>query len=143
VAVVVDANLLVVMVSGDARGSLVSERVEAWIVAGEPIHAPELLQYELAGAFARLVTGRAISSRQVRSAWDALELLPIVRHPLTDSLSHVVEIALQLQRRSAYDAAYVALAEDLGGVLWTLDGPLARNARDVGLPVRLLEPTSP
>ena len=138
-AVVIDANLLVVMVSGDARGPVASERIEAWITADEEIHAPELLAYEVASAFTRLIARHSISSRQARSAWEALEVLPIVRHPLSDDLPRVVEIALQLQRQSANDAAYIALAQELGAILWTLDGPLARNARAAGFPVRLLD----
>lgn len=49
-----------------------------------------------------------------------------------------MEVALELQRQSACDAAYVALAQELGAVLWTLDGSLARSGRAVGFPVRLL-----
>lgn len=142
-AVVVDANLLVVMVSGDARGPMASEQVEAWLTADEEIHAPELLPYELASAFTRLVAGRYISRRQVQLAWEALEVLPIVQHPLSDDLPRVVDIALGLKRQSAYDAAYIALAQELGAVLWTLDGPLGRNARAAGFPVRLLDETNP
>ncbi len=48
-------------------------------------------------------------------------------------------MAARLQRRSAYDAAYLVLAEQLRGELWTLDGPLARNAGALGLPVKLIE----
>jgi hypothetical protein len=48
--------------------------------------------------------------------------LPIVYHPLSDGPS-VVRATLALQRRSAYDAAYLALAEDLDAELWTFDGP--------------------
>jgi predicted nucleic acid-binding protein len=51
----------------------------------------------------------------------------------------VVRAALVLQRRSAYDAAYLALAEDLDAKLWTLDGPLARNASAHGHRVNLIE----
>ncbi len=142
-AVVIDANLLVVMVSGDARGLRASEQVDAWITADEEMHAPELLPYELASAFTRLVAGRAVSARQVRSAWEELSLLPIVQHPLSDDLPRMVEVALRLKRQSAYDAAYIVLAEALGAVLWTLDGPLARNAQAVGFPVRLLDEASP
>lgn len=48
-------------------------------------------------------------------------------------------MAQRLGRQSAYDAAYVVLAQELNAELWTLDGPLARNAIDVGLPVRLAD----
>lgn len=137
----VDANLLVVMVSGDVRGPQTSELVEAWITVGEEIHAPELLPYELASALTRLVAARAMSSRQVQSAWEALSELPVVQHPLADDLPRVVDIALRLKRQSAYDAAYIALAQDLRAVLWTLDEPLAHNAQAAGFPVRLLNET--
>ncbi len=51
----------------------------------------------------------------------------------------VVAMAQRLERRSAYDAAYLALADRLGADLWTFDGPLARNAGSRGLPVHLFE----
>ena len=141
-AVVVDANLLVVLVSGDARGPMASAQIEAWIAANHEIHAPELLPYEVASALTRLVSGHAISSHQARSAWETLEILPIVKHPLSDDLPRVVDIALRLKRQSAYDAAYIALAEELDATLWTLDGPLARNAQSAGLPVQLVDDTN-
>jgi predicted nucleic acid-binding protein len=47
-----------------------------------------------------------------------------------------------LGRQSVYDAAYIALAQSLEADLWTLDGPLAGNARSVGLLVQLLGPHS-
>jgi predicted nucleic acid-binding protein len=52
----------------------------------------------------------------------------------------VVEIACELERHSAYDAAYLALAERLDLDLLTLDGPLFRNAGQRGEQrVRLLD----
>lgn len=51
----------------------------------------------------------------------------------------MVRAALVLQRRSAYDAAYLALAEDLEAELWTIDGPLARNASIRGYRIHLIE----
>lgn len=62
-----------------------------------------------------------------------------------DQLSNapsVARIALTLERRSAYDAAYLALAQELDAELWTLDGQLARNAKSHGYPVQLIEPAT-
>ncbi len=67
-----------------------------------------------------------------------IRTLPITYHPLGDPAG-AVEIALRLGRRSAYDAAYILLAQQLDAELWTFDGPLARNAAGHGLPVRLLD----
>jgi len=49
----------------------------------------------------------------------------------------IVAVALQLGRRSAYDAAYIALAETLGCELLTADRRLA-FAPGPRCPVRLL-----
>jgi hypothetical protein len=50
----------------------------------------------------------------------------------------VIDAAVALRRRSAFDAAYLSLALSLDAELWTLDGPLARNAAGQKLPVRLI-----
>ena len=49
----------------------------------------------------------------------------------------VADLALRLGRRSAYDAANLTLAQQLGAELWTFDGPLARNAAGLGFPMYL------
>jgi hypothetical protein len=67
-----------------------------------------------------------------------IDELPISYHALNNAPS-VARIALTLERRSAYDAAYLALAQELDAELWTLDGPLARNAKSHGYPVHLIE----
>ncbi|MGA9314101.1 MAG: hypothetical protein WBV77_05665 [Solirubrobacteraceae bacterium] len=59
-------------------------------------------------------------------------------HPLNDAPAFA-RIALTLQRHSAYDAAYLALAQDLDAELWTLDGPLARNATSHCNPIHLIQ----
>jgi len=71
-------------------------------------------------------------------AWTVIDELPITYYPLTDA-ARIARIAVTLERRSAYDAAYLALAEDLDAHLWTLDGPLKRNAVSHGHTVQLIE----
>jgi predicted nucleic acid-binding protein len=82
---------------------------------------------------------RAVAVERLLSSWQRIAAVPVALHQLDEELTAVVAVTQQLQRKSAYDAAYVVLAERLGGELWTLDGPLARNAADRGLPVRLIE----
>ena len=64
--------------------------------------------------------------------------VPVIYHELLEDGDQVVAIALRLGRRSAYDAAYLLLAQQLGAELWTFDGPLYRNAAGIGFPVRLV-----
>jgi predicted nucleic acid-binding protein len=49
----------------------------------------------------------------------------------------VVSLARRLDRHSAYDAAYLVLAQELAGGCWTLDGRPVRDATRLGLPVQL------
>jgi predicted nucleic acid-binding protein len=135
--VVVDANLLVALASGDQRGNKVLQHFTDWLSLNVEIHAPVLAQYETANALTRLTVGGAFPADKVEEAWNNISLLPITYHELRN-VKRVVEIALALNRQNAYDAAYIALAEELRAELWTLDGPLYRNAHGLGFPVSLV-----
>lgn len=136
-AVVVDANLLVALATRSPARPAVRTKLAEWSRAGEDLHAPWLIRYEIANALAGVLAAGRLTDEQLDEAWAAAVTTDIELHDLTDGPA-VVRIAAQLQRRSAYDAAYVALATELGADLWTLDGPLARNAAESGLPVRLV-----
>jgi predicted nucleic acid-binding protein len=135
-AVVLDASLLVAVVSGDPRAKEVSDRLAGWLVSGEQLHAPALTPFEVANGLTRLVAAGAMPEDRVRPAWHAVQELPVTYHPLQDG-PRVVSLARPLERHSAYDAAYLALAEGLDGICWTLDGRLVRNAARLDLPVSL------
>jgi predicted nucleic acid-binding protein len=138
-AVVLDASLLVALVSGDPRADAVSARLAAWLASGEGLHAPALTPFEVASGLTRLVAAGAMPNDHVEPAWQAVQELPVTYHPLWDGVS-VASLARRLERQSAYDAAYVALAHELDGVCWTLDGRLVRNATRLGLPVQFAAP---
>lgn len=135
--IVVDANLLVALVSGDSRGTQVQQQFLKWVNDGIELHAPALARYEVANALTRLIVAKAFPADEVEEAWANLSILPITYHASVDA-KRVVEIALRLGRQNAYDAAYIALAESLGAKLWTLDSPLYRNASGYGFPVQLM-----
>ncbi|HST51435.1 MAG TPA: type II toxin-antitoxin system VapC family toxin [Pyrinomonadaceae bacterium] len=108
-----------------------------WLDDGVDLHAPVLACYEIANALTRLIVAKAFPADKVEEAWTNLSILPIAYHSSMDA-KRIVEIALRLGRQNAYDAVYLALAESLGAELWTLDGPLYRNASEFGFDVQLV-----
>ncbi|MEL7038073.1 MAG: type II toxin-antitoxin system VapC family toxin [Cyanobacteria bacterium J06592_8] len=85
----------------------------------------------------RLINAGLFSPEQLENTWIFINNLPILYHSFVMEV-RTVEIALSLNRQSAYDAAYIALAETLNAQLWTLDIRLYRNAVGRGLNVNLL-----
>jgi predicted nucleic acid-binding protein len=135
--VVIDANLLVALALNDPRAPAVDRHVREWASAGETLHAPALLRYEAANALTRAVAAGHLARDRVVTAWERITRVDMQLNTLADGVA-AVETALRLERSNAYDAAYVVLAQTLDADLWTLDGPLARNARGLGLSVRLV-----
>jgi predicted nucleic acid-binding protein len=135
---VLDANLLVVLVSGDPRRRSVLQQITRWLDEGVSLHTPLLAQYEIANALTRLVVSGAFPKDKVEEAVSNILVLPLSYHSKVN-LPRVVEIANMLGRQSAYDAAYISLAESLDSELWTLDGPLYRNATGYRFKVRLIQ----
>lgn len=117
---------------------MTERQMQVWLDTGEELHAPALITYEVANALTRLVAAGRLPANNLEEVWALVERLPLQLHLLT-SVPPVVETAVRLGRQSAYDAAYIVLAQRLNAELWTLDGPLARNAAGMGFPVRLVE----
>lgn len=136
--VVLDANVVVVLVTKDERATAIGRQMRAWEDVEEVLHAPSLLRYEVANALTRNVVGGKLDPTDAEVAWQRIVAMPIILHELHDGPA-VIAVARQLRRESAYDASYVVLAQELGVDLWTLDGPLARNASGAGLPVQLID----
>lgn len=92
-------------------------------LAGEDLHAPHVIDLEILHALRRLVTVGALSAARaadVRSDYHRLAILRYPHQPLADRIWDLRD------NLSAYDGAFVALAEVLGVVLVTTDGRLAR-----------------
>jgi predicted nucleic acid-binding protein len=89
---------------------------------GQTLHAPHLLDLEVAHVIRRYAAVRQIDSERGRAVLDDLADLPLRRYPHDLLLSRVWELRHNL---TAYDAAYVALAEALDAPLLTRDRRLA------------------
>lgn len=94
------------------------------LASGETLHVPHLLDVEVAHALRRYATTREISVARGLEALEDLADLPLLRYPHTELLERMWDLRGSI---SAYDAAYVALAEALDAPLITTDGKLARS----------------
>jgi predicted nucleic acid-binding protein len=100
------------------------ERIAARLEApGENIHAPHLIDLEVAGVLRRLVLQRAASVARARAGLHDFAALAIARYPATALLERIWELRANL---TVFDAAYIALAEALEAPLVTTDARLAR-----------------
>jgi len=139
-ASVVDACLPVALITPDPKQAVVAAKFRAWSTAGEDLHAPGILPYEIANVLSRLVWEGNFDPADIPQAWADIQDLGIPLHPF-DFLAdgpRIASIARALRRKHATDCAYISLASRLRCDVWTIDGQLARSAQAQGFPVQLL-----
>jgi predicted nucleic acid-binding protein len=109
-------------------GAPVAERL---LAPDSSLHAPHLLDVEVAQVLRRFVAEGEVPEARARQALAALADFPLERYSHTILLPRIWALR---QNLSAYDAAYVALAEVLGATLLTRD---TRISRAPGLAARI------
>jgi predicted nucleic acid-binding protein len=92
-------------------------------VADETLHAPHLIDSEVAQSLRRLVLHGSLGAGDGWAALNSWRRLGVVRHPIAGLLDRVWELR---ENVSAYDASYLALAEALDCGLLTADARLGR-----------------
>jgi predicted nucleic acid-binding protein len=90
-----------------------------------PLHAPHLIDVEVAQVLRRYAATGQIEPARCRDAIDALQDFPMPRYPHHLLLARVWELRHNL---TAYDAVYVELAEVLDARLLTRDRRIAAAA---------------
>lgn len=108
--IVVDASAVIsgLLNDGPARRALSTEH----------LHAPHLIDAEVANGMRRLVAQGSVTNEDGWAALDILRTLGISRHPVVSFLDRIWELRHNL---SANDASYVSLAESLDCGLLTAD----------------------
>jgi len=125
--IVLDASAVVEVLLQTAAGAPITERL---FDPTESLHAPHLVDVEVAQILRRFVRRGELAPERARQALDDLAGLPLERY------SHEILIPRAWALRenlTAYDAVYVALAEVLEATLLTRDARIPRapghNAR--------------
>lgn len=87
------------------------------------LHAPHLLDIEVAQVMRRLTLAEELAPARAERALEDFVDLPIERHGHTAFLPRIWKLRTSV---TAYDAAYIALAEGLAAPLLTCDSKLSR-----------------
>jgi len=126
---VVDANVIAdaIRATGGSADQAISEAVP-------PLAVPELLDLEVTSAYRKLVAAGMLTPVEGRELLDRLRALPIDRHRHAPLLPRIWELRAIM---SVYDAAYAALAEQLGAILLTRDA-MFTTAPGLRCPVQLV-----
>ncbi len=117
--IVVDASALADVLLGMPTAERVADRL---LAPGETLHAPHLLDLEILQVLRRFAAQGRWQRERAADALADLGAVRIARHAHEPFLRRIWELRANA---SAYDAAYLALAETLGCPLVTRDRKLA------------------
>lgn len=121
--IVLDASVVVeLLINSPVADSLrrdLASRTDSFI-------APHLLDVEVVSAIRSLAAAQRIDSHRSKKLLADLAMLPAQRFPHTPLLSRMWELRHNF---TAYDAAYIALAEATDSILYTVDEKLSNGHR--------------
>jgi predicted nucleic acid-binding protein len=120
--IVCDTSAIVAALVGDSRPEMLS------LIEDGDLHAPHMLDAEVLSALRGLERGGRISAKRAEEHLDTYLSMSITRYRLDTLAERVWDLRHNF---TAYDAAYIALAEALGAPLVTCDQKLV-SGRDPG-----------
>jgi predicted nucleic acid-binding protein len=117
--IAVDASAILEVLLRTNRGTRIEDRL---LSRGDSLHAPHLLDVEVAQVLRRYAAAGNVTSERGLQALTDLAAFPIHRYSHDVLLPRIWELRHNV---TAYDGAYLALAEILAAPLVTCDGRLA------------------
>jgi predicted nucleic acid-binding protein len=119
---VVDASAVVEVLLQTERGLTIEERLFA---PGETLHVPHLIDIEVAHVVRRAWLQGLVEEGRAEEALEDLAAWALIRYPHDLFLPRIWSLRHNV---TAYDAAYIALAETLEVTLLTCDARLAASS---------------
>lgn len=131
-SVVIDANVAIALAIALPYSASATQQMKLWQDNGTELFVPMLWGYEVITVMRKTVVAGMITADDASKALDLIFKLNIQLIPLTAQFYQATfEWAARLNQSQAYDAAYLALAEQLGAEFWTADKRLADRAQQL------------
>jgi predicted nucleic acid-binding protein len=132
--IVLDANIMAAIILPLPYSHASEKRISTWKLEGKLLTAPVLWEYELITVLRRATVQGLLNQKQVKQIFQKVKTVNIESVWPTEALHQRALIwADRLGQSRAYDAQYLALAEQFGTDLWTGDRRLANAAARLGL----------
>ncbi|MFN8474931.1 MAG: type II toxin-antitoxin system VapC family toxin [Anaerolineae bacterium] len=131
---VIDANIAIALALRYPYSAAASQRLMTWHDDGDELFVPSLWQYEVVSVLRKAVAAKMLSAADALEALDAIFVLQFTEvSPSLDTHRLALAWADRLNHAAAYDAQYLAAAEQLGAELWTADRRLVQRAQQLGV----------
>lgn len=117
--IVIDASVVFESLLGVERKAVAAR---AAVAAAPALHAPHLVDIEVASSIRRAVRSGTVGGPAAIAALTALGAMAVERYPHGPFLPRIHQLRHSI---TSYDAAYIALAEALDAELVTCDAKLA------------------
>ena len=132
--IVVDANITVALFINLPYSSHSEQLFRSWRAQDVSLYAPALWPAEVVSTLRKMVSDGQMSSDDARLALASLKHIPIqVVVPNSGLLDLSLVWANRLNQTVAYDAQYVALAENISAQFWTADHRLINSLRHLNV----------
>ena len=137
--VCVDASFVIKLGIPEAGSDQVEDLWRGWYHVGREIVAPHLLHCEITSVICNAIYRSRITPEEGLQILERLLALPV--RLLAAERLHITacKMAIELGQPAAYDAHYLALAQNLGCELWTGDRRLYQAVRERMPWVRLIQ----
>lgn len=132
--VVVDSNIFVALFINLPYTNVATDNYQQWLINRERLIAPVLFEYEVVSIIQQLVYGKYLSKSEGNERMKDIFNCNISLISTSTTLHQAaLNWAQKLNQSKAYDAQYVALAEQENAQFWSADKRLINALQQQGI----------